>query len=122
MIRRLIASAILTVGLTLPMAGAAPAAAQGRTCAPLQHEGEGYIVCRVDLRQHQLGLFWRDRKGEPFGSLSALDRHLQAEGRRPLFTMNAGMYHPALDPVGLYIENGRQFVGASTRAGPATSI
>ncbi len=32
--------------------------------------------------------------------------------------MNAGMYHPALDPVGLYVENGRQFVGPSTRAGP----
>ncbi len=35
--------------------------------------------------------------------------------------MNAGMYHHALDPVGLYVENGRQFVSASTRAGPAIS-
>jgi uncharacterized protein YigE (DUF2233 family) len=39
-------------------------------------------------------------------------------GRRPLFAMNAGMYHAELDPVGLYIENGRQMVRASTAAGP----
>lgn len=114
MIRAVIALAIAAVAC-LP---AIRAEAQGRACGPLDHDGERYIVCRVDLRMHQLALFWRDRKGEPFGSLSALDRHLQLEGRRPLFTMNAGMYHHALDPVGLYVENGRQFVGASTRAGP----
>jgi uncharacterized protein YigE (DUF2233 family) len=114
MIRSVIVLGILAFALFAP----ARAEAQGRACGSLDHEGERYIVCRVDLRQHQLGLFWRDRRGEPFGSLSALDRHLQAEGRRPLFTMNAGMYHAALDPVGLYVENGRQLVGASTRAGP----
>ena len=104
--------------LMLCLTGAATAGAQGRACSSVQHDGEGYIVCRVDLRQHRLDIFWRDRKGEPFGSLGALERQLQTEGKRPLFTMNAGMYHPALDPVGLYVENGRQYVGPSTRAGP----
>ena len=112
---RWVAVMALLIGLAT---GASPATAQGRACTPVPHEGESYIVCRVDLRQHRLDIFWRDRKGEPYASLGALDRQLQAEGRRPLFTMNAGMYHPALDPVGLYVENGRQFVGASTRAGP----
>jgi uncharacterized protein YigE (DUF2233 family) len=94
------------------------AQAQGRHCGPMQHESESYIVCQVDLRQHSLDVFWKDRRGEPFGSLGALNRQLQAEGRRPLFTMNAGMYHAELDPVGLYVENGRQFVRASTTNGP----
>jgi uncharacterized protein YigE (DUF2233 family) len=95
-----------------------PAWAQGRACAPLTHENEDYIVCQIDLRVHRLDLFWRDRKGDPYGSLTALNRQLQADGQRPLFTMNAGMYHADLDPVGLYIENGRQFVKASTTNGP----
>jgi uncharacterized protein YigE (DUF2233 family) len=32
--------------------------------------------------------------------------------------MNAGMYHPDLAPVGLYVENGVQLVPANTQAGP----
>jgi uncharacterized protein YigE (DUF2233 family) len=95
-----------------------PADAQGRVCKPVEHEREAYIVCEVDLRQHRLEVFWRDRSGQPFGSLSSLNRHLQADGQRPLFTMNAGMYHAELDPVGLYVEKGKQFVKASTRSGP----
>jgi uncharacterized protein YigE (DUF2233 family) len=85
---------------------------------PVDHENEKYIVCQVDLRVHRLDVFWRDRKGDPYGSLGNLNRQLQAEGQRPLFTMNAGMYHAELDPVGLYVENGRQFVRASTTNGP----
>ena len=100
------------------IAAAPPTVAQGRACAPVSHEGDNYVVCQIDLRLHRLDLFLRDRKGDPFGSLSALNRQLQADGQRPLFTMNAGMYHAGLDPVGLYVENGRQFVGASTTNGP----
>ncbi len=103
----------------LAVQGVVPQAiAQGRHCGPVQHESETYTVCQVDLRLHSLDVFWKDRRGEPFGSLNALNRQLQAEGRRPLFTMNAGMYHSELDPVGLYVENGRQFVRASTSNGP----
>jgi uncharacterized protein YigE (DUF2233 family) len=100
------------------VAFAAPAVAQGRSCAPVSHEGENYIVCQVDLRVHRIDLFWKDRKGEPYASLGALNRQLQSDGQRPLFTMNAGMYHAELDPVGLYVQNGRQFVRASTSNGP----
>jgi uncharacterized protein YigE (DUF2233 family) len=92
--------------------------AQSRVCSPLTHENESYIVCEIDLRRHRLDLFWRDRAGQPFGSLASLNRELQASGQRPLFTMNAGMYHAELDPVGLYVEKGRQFVKASTTSGP----
>jgi uncharacterized protein YigE (DUF2233 family) len=97
--------------------GATGAEAQ-RGCSPKEHEGERYIVCEIDLRQHSLEIFWKAPGGQAFGSLQALNRHLQATGRRPLFAMNAGMYHAELDPVGLYIENGRQMVRASTAAGP----
>jgi uncharacterized protein YigE (DUF2233 family) len=106
------------IALLLAMLVVSPTLAQGRLCGPVSHEGESYIVCQVDLRTHRLDLFWKDRSGAPFGSIPALSRQLQAEGQRPLFLMNAGMYHPELDPVGLYVQDGRQFVGASTRNGP----
>jgi uncharacterized protein YigE (DUF2233 family) len=94
------------------------ALAQSRSCGPVVFEQETYVVCEVDLRRHRLEIFWRDRGGQPYGSLSSLNRELQAAGQRPLFTMNAGMYHAELDPVGLYVEKGRQFVKASTTNGP----
>jgi uncharacterized protein YigE (DUF2233 family) len=92
--------------------------AQGRACSPVEFQSEKYIVCTVDLRQHRLALFWRGPDGQAFGSLSSLNRHLQGTGERPLFAMNAGMYHAELDPVGLYIEDGRQRVKPSTANGP----
>jgi uncharacterized protein YigE (DUF2233 family) len=109
---------LILIGLMASGAAASAASAQGRACSPMAHDGENYIVCQVDLRMHRLDLFWKDRKGEPYGSLSALNRQLQSDGQRPLFTMNAGMYHAELDPVGLYVQNGRQFVRASTTNGP----
>jgi uncharacterized protein YigE (DUF2233 family) len=92
--------------------------AQGRSCEKTEFENEAYIVCTVDMRQNRLEIFWRDPKGEAFGSISSLSRHLQAKGDKPLFLMNAGMYHAELNPVGLYVENGREFARASTTNGP----
>jgi uncharacterized protein YigE (DUF2233 family) len=94
------------------------AAAQGRSCNRIQHEAEFYIVCAADLRQHRIEIFWRGPDRQAFGSLDNLNRHLQQKGEKPLFAMNAGMYHAELNPVGLYVENGRQFVEASTTNGP----
>jgi uncharacterized protein YigE (DUF2233 family) len=92
--------------------------AQGRACERIEHDAEYYIVCSVDLRQHRLAVFWRGPNGEAYGSLSNLNRHLQQKGEKPLFTMNAGMYHAELNPVGLYVENSREFTRASTTNGP----
>jgi uncharacterized protein YigE (DUF2233 family) len=92
--------------------------AQGRACERMEFEKEFYIVCSVDLRQHRLAMFWRGPNGEAFGSLSNLNRYLQQKGEKPLFTMNAGMYHAELNPVGLYVENGREFARTSTSNGP----
>ncbi len=113
-------AAMSTLGLVGAFLGAmaGSALAQSNVCNPLTYENDSYIVCEIDLRRHRLDLFWRDKTGQPFGSLASLNRELLASGRRPLFTMNAGMYHPDLDPVGLYVEKGRQFVKASTSSGP----
>jgi uncharacterized protein YigE (DUF2233 family) len=111
-------SAAWLLGILLLLTCAPLAQAQGRVCNAVSFEGENYITCTVDLRLHRLGLYWRAPGGDAFGSLGALTRHLQSGGERPLFAMNAGMYHADLDPVGLYVEKGREIVRASTTNGP----
>lgn len=113
---------VLLLALGWP-AGAAiaqvpPAAtASASLCRPVQHEGQGYVVCTVDLRKQELRLFWRGPDGEPYGTLSRL-ASTQPTGRPLLAAVNAGMYHADLGPVGLYVEEGRQLKAASTASGP----
>ena len=86
------------------------------SCAPRVFESAGYIVCTFDLRSHALRLFWRDDSGKPYGGFAPL---LEKFGRDGIvFAMNAGMYQADLSPVGLYIEDSRTLVRASTASGP----
>lgn len=115
---------VLWVGLKATLAVLAlalvsqPAAAQSRICEPVEFNGDNYLVCRADLRRNRVELFWKDKNGDAFASLNNLRRNLQTRDEPVLMTMNGGMYHAELDPVGLYVERGRQFVKASTTNGP----
>jgi uncharacterized protein YigE (DUF2233 family) len=98
---------------------APPAVAASAPCQAVTQEGRGYTVCEVDLRRHAVKLFWRKPDGEPYGYLSALPASLGSRaGAKLLFATNAGMFHPDYRPVGLYVENGREFARANTKAGP----
>src|SRR5262249_3217942 len=95
------------------------AARAAAPCQTLAHDGASYAVCEVDLRRDAVRVFWRKPDGEPYGYLSSLPRALGAgAGRKLIFATNGGMYHPDYRPVGLYVENGREFARANTRAGP----
>lgn len=110
------------IGLALALVGVAagPAPAQTRPapasgpCRPLTHEGVPYTVCAIDLRRHELRLFWKSPEGEAYGSF---DRLAQVE-KGLVFAMNGGMYHKDWSPVGLYVENGQELKKASTASGP----
>ncbi|HEX2137692.1 MAG TPA: phosphodiester glycosidase family protein [Microvirga sp.] len=108
---RLIAAAFLAALAFLPGAAAAQ-----DLCRPKLFEGADYVVCTVDLRRYRVRLFWRGPDGAVLGSF---DRMRQTpEGSRAVFAMNAGMYHEDGSPVGLYVENGREFKKANTADGP----
>ncbi|MBV9426249.1 MAG: phosphodiester glycosidase family protein [Bradyrhizobiaceae bacterium] len=85
-------------------------------CQSITVEGAAYTICEVDLRRYAVRLFWRKPDGDPYGSLAALPPTQRAG--RLIFAMNAGMYAPDYRPVGLYVENGRELVRASTKPGP----
>ena len=82
---------------------ATPAAAV--TCREDVWQDQSYTTCVVSQKNDDLRLFLNGPDGTPLGSFSAIEK---ATGRQVLFAMNAGMYHPDRQPVGLYIEDGEQ--------------
>jgi uncharacterized protein YigE (DUF2233 family) len=92
------------------------AAQQDELCRTVRRAGSEFAVCTIDLRRHDVKVFWRAPGGEAYGSF---DRLLKApEGAGMVFAMNGGMYHEDLAPVGLHVENGRELKRANTAAGP----
>jgi uncharacterized protein YigE (DUF2233 family) len=83
----------------------------------MEYEPNAYTICEVDLRNHTVRLYWKRSDGTPYAYLSALPRALEGEAGRLLFATNAGMFDPALKPVGLYVERGQELVHVSTRSG-----
>jgi len=76
-------------------------------CRDLAFEAVDYVVCEIDLRRYDVGLFHHGTDGRPFGSMKTFDDTMAAEGKPVALAMNAGMYHEDLSPVGLYVEGGR---------------
>ena len=93
------------------------AVAESRPCRAMEYEGSAYTICEVDLRQQTIRLYWKRPDGTPYAYLSALPRALEGEAGKLLFATNAGMFDPALKPVGLYVEQGRELVHTNTRSG-----
>jgi uncharacterized protein YigE (DUF2233 family) len=93
------------------------ALADTQPCRSMEHERNAYTICEVDLRKHTVRLYWKRPDGTPYAYLSALPRTLEGEAGSLLFAANAGMFDPALKPVGLYVEEGRELVHVNTRSG-----
>jgi uncharacterized protein YigE (DUF2233 family) len=93
------------------------ALAETQPCRSMQYERNAYTICEVDLRKHIVRLYWKKPDGTPYAYLSALPRVLEGGAGRLLFATNAGMFDPALKPVGLYVQQGREFVHVNTTSG-----
>ena len=93
------------------------AAAAVPPCQSMTFANTTYTVCEVDLRQRSVRLYWKRPDGNAYAYLSGLPKVLNGTNGELLFAMNAGMFDPALRPVGLYIEQGQELVRASTRSG-----
>lgn len=105
------------MGLGLALAIPAGQATAEPSCSRMQHEGNSYSVCVVDLAVSDLQLFWRDANEQPYRTFRAIDDAL-APGAHLSFAMNAGMFDDAYAPVGLFIAGGAELVRANTNEGP----
>ncbi|MGX9143836.1 phosphodiester glycosidase family protein [Mesorhizobium sp. 128a] len=77
-------------------------------CRNVAFEAVTYVVCEIDLRADSIGVFHAAADGKPYGSLETFDKAVAAEGRPVLLSMNGGMYHEDLSPVGLLVEDGSE--------------
>lgn len=102
--------------LALFMAPVLPGLAQAVTCRDVMFDGQSYTTCDVAPGE-DVRLFLNGDE-LPYASFAAVDVALEAKGKQLAFAMNAGMFHPDLAPVGLYIENGVQRARLITSDGP----
>ncbi len=102
----------------LSLLGSTPAAADESPCEDVTFDGASFTVCAVNPGATDVRLFLHDADGAPYSSFRAVNGALEAEGRTLGVAMNAGMFHPDLAPVGLYVEGGAELAGLVTSAGP----
>lgn len=74
----------------------------------IRYRGKLYKVYVVKLRESNIQMVWKDSEGEPLSNFSRLKGHLHKQKREMIFAMNGGIFNPGLEPVGLYIEKGKQ--------------
>jgi uncharacterized protein YigE (DUF2233 family) len=92
-------------------------AASESACAPLVHNQRSFVVCSFDIEKDAIRLFLRSKDGERYGSFDRLAADLTRRGEALIFAMNAGMYDPAYEPVGLHVEEGKLLHSANNRDG-----
>jgi uncharacterized protein YigE (DUF2233 family) len=93
---------------------AVPGTARAETCRNKSFNGAAYIACSFDPAKEDLRLFWRGADGKPYRTFAALAGDLKSKGKSLQFAMNGGMYQDDFQPVGLYVENGRELTRANT--------
>ncbi len=81
-------------------------------CQSVTFEEANFIFCVVDPVKYRIELQLKDSTGQTWQDLKTF-----VAAMHPVFSMNAGMYHQDLSPVGLYIENGQKFTPLLTGAG-----
>ncbi len=98
-------SAVLTSGLS------------GVESRSLTFEAKRYVASRIDLRREKLELFLRDEAGRYLHRFSRIEAWLGGKGRRLVFGMNGGMYHPDFSPVGLFVADGQEIAPLNVQPG-----
>jgi uncharacterized protein YigE (DUF2233 family) len=101
------------LAIILALFAGQPAAA---ACNTMTFEDAAYSVCEATIDQ-DMRLFLNGPNGS-YGGFTTVDAELARNGETLAFAMNAGMFHPDLSPVGLYIENGQQLARLITSDGP----
>jgi uncharacterized protein YigE (DUF2233 family) len=90
---------------------ASPPAHAASACSQRAFEGQSFTVCAADLASSGVRLFLKRADGTNFGDPEALPR----DGL--LFATNAGMFGTTHEPIGLYVEGGKQMHALNTKTG-----
>ncbi len=117
---RLVLAAFLALAACGDQPGNAPppaSSAGASACTSREFEGSTFTACRYDRRRDEIALFLDGPNG-PLKSFGALEQQLGPRAQQLRFAMNGGMYDEARNPIGLYVENGRQRHPVNRQPGP----
>ena len=110
---------LLLTFLAITLTGVALAQSnQNLACRNIDHDGNQYSICSVDVGKADLRLFLNGDNDKLLGQFRAIDAMLEAENGKLAFAMNGGMYHSNRAPVGYYVENGTEVMRVVPNAGP----
>ena len=109
---------VALTGLLGFLASALSHEAQAASCRQLGPTGSAYLVCLVDVKKERVTLHLTDSHGDRLESFEALGEDVKASGRKLIFAMNAGMFHPDFKPVGLLVIDGKTIAPLNRRSGP----
>jgi uncharacterized protein YigE (DUF2233 family) len=113
----LVIAVLAAAGCTQPAETPPSPAPTVAACEQRSFEGAGFTICRYDRRRDEIALIL-DGPGGPMRSLAALETQLGPRAPRLRFAMNAGMYGEDGNPIGLYVEDGRERHAINRRRGP----
>jgi uncharacterized protein YigE (DUF2233 family) len=100
-----------------PLASTAGSAARPKPSAERQPTADSIISYTVNPRAQHLALYWKDDAGQRLRSLGQLRSYVESKHVRLLFAMNGGMFTPNFAPLGLYIQDYRQYSPLDTLSG-----
>lgn len=83
----------------------------------MHFRNQAFDVVKVNPKQLEIRLFWKDNAGNPYGSFDALANGLAEEGRTLRFATNAGIFSEDHTPGGLHIEDGHELKSLNLREG-----
>jgi len=86
-------------------------------CIEEKYFGHRYTICRFEVANIDLQLTHLDQDGELIGTFANLEKIVTQQNQNLIFAMNAGMYDPKFNPVGLYVEKGETKKTINTRDG-----
>lgn len=110
---------LFLIGGLLALAACGRAEEIESVCKEVRFEGTRFTVCAVKPQSHDIILVNHDKDGgKPMRDFTGLEQRLGDRFSRLVFAMNAGMFDPAGEAIGYYVEDGVQKNRINRNSGP----
>lgn len=82
-----------------------------------QNPDINFVTYTANPAKDSIGFYLKDASGKRYGSLQKLKDAIESKGNSLMFAMNGGMYKPGGEPLGLYVEDGKEINAINTDRG-----